>query len=272
MSAIKDLTGQRFGRLTVVKRHIPNVRGHVTWECVCDCGNTHLASTSCLTGNKTLSCGCLRREQASRIHKLVVPKHGGSKTRLYSIWRNMKSRCNCKTATKYNIYGGKGIKVCDEWVAFEGFRNWALLNGYSENLSLDRIDGSGNYCPKNCRWVTAKEQANNTSQNRILEYNNKAQTMAQWAEEFQMPYKILSERLRRNWSLERAFTTQVKRRASKSSWLSNGDVSENSKSLCFRLQKTVCFCSVWWRKNLYSGIYCWKLPTQRQYGLVLGSS
>lgn len=199
-----DLTGNRYNRLTVMSR-TPNHKGKVTWLCQCDCGNTkEIAGASLVAGN-TQSCGCLAKERSSAASK----KHGGLDTRLYRIWRNMKSRCHCPSAAKYHNYGGKGIDVCNEWIDFTGFRAWAMGNGYSDELTLDRIDGNGDYCPDNCRWATFKEQNNNTAQNHILHHDGFSGTIAQWAERIGLPYKVLSERIRRGWATERALTTPI---------------------------------------------------------------
>lgn len=201
-----NLTGKKFGRIIVGKYD----KGK--WECFCSCGNITYVRTNSLTSGRTQSCGCLGKERSSK----SSTKHGGTNTRLYSIWRNMKCRCSCPTASKYEIYGGKGIRVCDEWLPFTGFRDWALTHGYSNNLSIDRINSDGNYEPKNCRWVTYKVQGNNTKQNHIITYNNKTQTLAEWADELGFSYKVLSERIRRKWSIERAFNTPTQTKGEKS--------------------------------------------------------
>lgn len=197
-----DLSGQTFGRLKVISYH----SGY--WKCLCSCKNITFVKTNSLISGRTTSCGCLGKER--RIQ--AITKHGESKTRLYSIWRNMKCRCSCPTASKYEIYGGKGISVCAEWQNFEGFRNWAMSHGYSDNLSIDRINGKQGYCPENCRWVTYKVQANNTSQNHVISYNGEFHTLSEWAGILGFNYKVLSERIRRNWTIKRAFTmpTQYK--------------------------------------------------------------
>lgn len=125
--------------------------------------------------------------------------------RLYSIWHNMKSRCYYKNAEKYKYYGGKGISVCDEWKnSFEAFYNWALQNGYSEKLTLDRINVNGNYEPNNCRWVDAKTQNNNTSKNHYIEYNGMIKTASEWADIYGVYRQLFNQRIRRGWSFERA--------------------------------------------------------------------
>jgi hypothetical protein len=134
--------------------------------------------------------------------------HGLSKHKLYKAWHNMRSRCKNPNASKYYLYGGKGIFVCDEWDNdFLNFYNWSMENGWREGLTLDRIDGNKNYCPDNCRWATYKQQNNNTTQNRWITFNGKRHNVTQWAKIVGLSEKCLSERIRRKWSIERALTT-----------------------------------------------------------------
>ena len=158
---IIDLTGLRFGRLTAVKHMGKDKSGKNTlWFCTCDCGGCTTTTTTKLRSGHTKSCGCLKLEcgKATRFPQ----KHGLRSTRLYRIWCGMKSRCHNPNAPKYHLYGGRGIKVCDEWFSnFLAFYDWANLNGYSDDLSIDRIDCDGNYEPCNCRWATITEQNRN---------------------------------------------------------------------------------------------------------------
>jgi len=157
---MKNLIGKTFGRLTVLERNGSNPRGYAQWLCSCECGNqVTVASINLLHGN-TRSCGCLRHE----INHRNFLKHGilaNGHTRTYNIWRGIKKRCLVPSNPAYKNYGGRGIIICDEWLSFEKFHNWAIANGYADNLEIDRINNNGNYEPCNCHWVTRKENAQN---------------------------------------------------------------------------------------------------------------
>lgn len=157
MPPLNDLTGKRYGRLTVMKRSAVK-KGHTIWSCVCDCGNLIEAEAYNLTTGHTQSCGCLQKERASESNST----HRMRNTRLYRIWSSMHTRCYRPSYHAFADYGGRGIAICDEWLhSFENFRDWALSHGYSDDLSIDRIDVDGNYEPGNCRWATWSEQNRN---------------------------------------------------------------------------------------------------------------
>lgn len=156
MGKINDLTGMRFGNQVAISRAGSNNWRGATWLCRCDCGNEHVVSSQKLLSGKSKSCGCLRK-------KIVIDrptKHGltaGKKPRLFTIWNDMKARCLNPRSISYRSYGMKGVTICDEWLDFESFYRWAVSNGYSDELTIDRIDNNGNYEPSNCHWITASE-------------------------------------------------------------------------------------------------------------------
>jgi len=158
---MKDLTGQKFGRLTVIEKTGKRLCGHIVWKCQCECGNiAEVMGRNLLTGH-TKSCGCLEKEINEKIHiKHGDARHGKGKkrARLYWVWTYMKQRCLNPNYKSFKYYGGRGIKVCDEWKNdYPAFKKWALANGYDEELSLGRIDPDGDYCPENCQWIIRPE-------------------------------------------------------------------------------------------------------------------
>jgi hypothetical protein len=200
MAATKDMIGKRFGLLTVLeKAEQRNSRGLNCYICQCDCGNKVTVCGRDMTRGHTQSCGCLRKNIA---HNRLV-KHNGCGSRLYSIWKSMNSRCNNENTNYYKHYGGKGVKICDSWKDYAVFKEWALANGYNDNLTLDRIDFNGDYCPENCRWLTMKEQSNNRSSNHRITYKGMTKTISEWAEYFGLSYGAMSSRVYSGWSMER---------------------------------------------------------------------
>lgn len=206
MSRLKDMTNHEFNGCTVLKR-AENKGKNVCWLCICKCGNEFIArATDIRTGN-TKSCGCLNRELAGNRAR----KHGNRNSRLYTIWNNMKMRCSNPSSISFKNYGGKGIKVCDEWFdTFESFYKWSINNGYHDSLTLDRIDSNGDYKPSNCRWATMKEQQNNRGNNNTLTYKNVQHTLAEWSDITGIPYDTLWTRIKRGWSVEKSLTQPLR--------------------------------------------------------------
>lgn len=179
----KNLIGQRYGRLVVVSLVESEAGSNVPtkWLCQCDCGNKVEVRAYNLKNGNTLSCGCLQKENAAKQKRT----HGMTGTRLYFTWQHIIGRCKRKSDRAFKWYGGRGITVCEEWLnSFECFHDWAMKNGYADNLTIDRIDVNGNYCPENCRWITIEEQQRNKSNNTFVEYAGETKTVGAWAEIF----------------------------------------------------------------------------------------
>ena len=203
------MTGLKVGRLTVMQfgehRRTKSGASKRYWKCVCDCGNITYVTTDCLRKGNIKSCGCLKREVDKT--KKTNLRHGKSKTRLYKIWVDMKRRCNSESRAAYKYYGGKGISYDDKWNKFEEFFAWAMANGYTDTLTLDRIDGNKDYEPSNCRWVGFDVQANNTSRNHFITFNGKTLTIAQWAKELNISRCVINDRINKlGWSVEDALS------------------------------------------------------------------
>lgn len=201
---VKDLTGQQFDRLYVKRRSEQRSKeGRVMWVCSCSCGNIVLVDTKSLTTRNTKSCGCYSKE----VHSRILTKHGASRSKLYFVWNDMKSRCTDVNAVPYRDYGGRGIIVCNEWMtSFESFQQWALSNGYRQGLTLDRIDVNKGYNPENCRWVTMKVQCNNKRNNRFISYNNETRTISEWSEIAGINKAVIRYRLNSGWDVKDALT------------------------------------------------------------------
>lgn len=204
MGKLIDLTGQRFGRLTVVGRAENAKDGHARWLCKCDCGNTTVVGGNDLKKGTSRSCGCLRIDKVDEMVRINTT-HGKSHSKLYTVWSNMLQRCNNPNDPEYVRYGGRGISVCDEWQhSFEDFYSWAMASGYQEGLSIDRIDNNKGYCPDNCRWATARQQSNNLRSNRCFELKGEVKTMVEWCRYFGKSYSTVKYRLRHGWTIEEA--------------------------------------------------------------------
>ena len=237
-----DLTGMRFGRLEVIKfdhylyRKKPNGYEYrvKTWLCKCDCGTFKVVGHSELTSGNTKSCGCYMREhQHAFIKQYTKPLKHPRIHRLHEIWIGMKERCNNPQNNAYEYYGKRGIKVCDEWnniqTGYDTFFEWAISNGYSDKLSIDRIDVNGNYEPKNCRWADNYTQSLNKRNTLYLTYKGEKKPLMEWAKEYKIPYSRLKFRIQNGWDVEKALITpkiDVKT-ASKLNGRKNADLINN---------------------------------------------
>lgn len=202
MPAMIDLTGQRFGRWTVIGISHKSQHG-IYWKCKCDCGKIGYVTSNSLTRGNSKSCGCYHKEKA----KESATKHGKSTSRLFKVWCAMIERTTNPKNKSYSNYGGRGIEVCDKWRDdFQAFYDWAMNNGYDENASkgdctIDRIDVNGNYCPENCRWVGMDVQAKNKRKLQI-EYNGEKHSVEEWADITGLKISTIYKRINCGWEIK----------------------------------------------------------------------
>ena len=194
----EDLTGQTFGRLSVIGRAedyvYPSGKRRPKWLCKCECGKIITVIAVNLKRGTTQSCGCLRKEILSERQKT----HSGyaNKEPLYQVWLNMKKRCNNPNDQHYKYYGGRGVSIIPEWSNnYSVFRDWALSHGYKKGLSLDRVNVDGNYEPDNCRWATMKTQQNNRRSCKYIEHNGEVHTIKEWSKILEIKYSTLYSRI-----------------------------------------------------------------------------
>lgn len=206
----QNLIGQKYGMLTVMEKLDPFIdkggRKRQKYRCVCDCGNTHDVEIHHLLSGKIKSCGCLRNNPNPRNNS-----HPFVGTRIYQIWGNMVNRCTNPNNPAYKDYGGRGIAVCNEWRDFKEFHRWAVENGYSDSLQIDRIDNDRGYYPDNCRWADRVTQANNKRTNVIVEIEGKKDTLKNIARKYGIDYKVLHRRISLGWTLDRAIHQPVRK-------------------------------------------------------------
>ena len=208
MPKLIDLTGEKFGRLVVVKRVENGKWGHIRYLCLCDCGKEKIVLSNHLKSGDTKSCGCLSRVGNNLRHGHSINR---KMSKIYMVWTNMKDRCANPNYHHYKDYGGRGITVCKRWMKFENFLE--DIGECPPGLTLERENNNKGYYPDNCRWATKKEQAKNKRNNLYIEYNGRKRLLIEWSEETGIPYMTLWQRIfKYNWSTEKALTTPVKKR------------------------------------------------------------
>ena len=198
----RDLVGQRFGKLVALRidESMPSSSGYY-WLCQCDCGNKKSIRMDALVSGRTNSCGCIPTGKI---------KHGQSRSKLYGVWTAIKMRCYNPNEPAYCHYGMRGIRMCDEWHnSFQPFFDWAIEHGYSEGLTIDRIDNDGDYEPANCRWVTQRVQNSNRRDTVFIDWNGKSLSMREWSDITGMNIRTINYRYRAGWPPERIFTESV---------------------------------------------------------------
>lgn len=207
MNQLRDMVGQKYGRLTVVK--LSGRKAHtILWFCRCDCGNEKVVAGGSLRKGFTKSCGCLNSEivKARNIKRATHRRTGTSE---YATWRDMRSRCSNPNHHAWKDYGRRGITVCDRWSRFENFLADMGVRPSPEH-SLDRIDNDKGYSPENCRWELRQGQCNNRRSTKKLEFNGQIKSISEWGRELGFSRPLLFRRLRQGWSVEKALTTPQK--------------------------------------------------------------
>lgn len=203
MSALKDLTGQTFERLTVLKRAENTNAGRARWHCKCDCGNETISRGGDLRSGGSTSCGCLTKERVAQANTRTKTTHGMWKTPEYTIWGGIKNRCNNPKDKDYDKYGGRGISMSSEWEnSFSTFMR-DMGTRTSKTHTVERIDNNGDYCKSNCKWATRKEQANNRRNSQYVEYQGKTFTISQFSRRLGVKDYIVRYRIGLGWSTER---------------------------------------------------------------------
>jgi len=201
---IEDFIGKKSYLLTAIgfsERKPSDKRQYI--DCLCECGNTIRILPYQFKNGKLKSCGCLLKNSPAYID-------GRTLHPLYGLWKNMIGRCENPNHPKYYLYGNRGITVCKEWHDFWSFAKWSEgIGGRPDGYTIDRIDNDGNYEPSNCRWATQAEQSINKSSNLLIEYHGETKTLKEWSDILDMSWDVLHNRLRKGWSVERAFTEKV---------------------------------------------------------------
>ena len=204
----EDIIGTKYERLTVIGfEHAKSPSRNWKWIVKCECGNVKTFFPGDVRKGKVRSCGCLHNELAKeRASKFRNPI--AENKRLYNIYNNMKSRCFKPNDSRYKDYGGRGIAVCEEWaVSFDVFADWAKANGYRNDLTIERVDVNGDYCPENCEWIPLKEQAKNKRDTVWVEYKGERVKLQDLAEIAVVQYDALHNRITKGWDVEEAITT-----------------------------------------------------------------
>lgn len=207
--------GKKFGKLTVLRtvRIDRGKYGKLMWETRCECGNIHIVSPTDVVKGKCQSCGCFHdtrcTERATKFKHLVKDNK-----RLYSIYNGIKKRCFNKNEPRYKDYGGRGITMCREWrTDFDAFADWAFANGYTEELTIERIDVNGNYCPENCKWITRAAQRENRRDTVWVVYKGERIQLYKLCERLGLCYDTMNDRIvKRKWDIERAIETPTERK------------------------------------------------------------
>ena len=201
--------GDKYARLTIQEYAGKAKNGSTLVKCICDCGTEKIVRLYSLKKGEIKSCGCFAKELLIKRNKTVkYTTHGQSRTRLYTIWCDMKQRCLNKKQKVFKHYGERKISICDKWKNdFNSFYDWSIRNGYADNLTIDRIDVDGNYNPSNCRWATMQQQHRNTRRNVFVEINGVKKVLIDWCGYYKIKYTTVLSRIYSGWEMVKAITT-----------------------------------------------------------------
>ncbi len=202
MPKFRDLTGDKFGRWTVIKWEYKKYAEQF-WLCKCECGVEKIVIGGTLKTGKSKSCGCYSAD--------VTRTHGMEGTIIYNTWAQMLARCRNVKHKEYKNYGMRGISVCDSWLNFKNF--YADMGDKPDGMSLDRINNDGNYEQSNCKWSTQKEQIRNRRVSPIYEFNGEKKPLSEWCEIYNLPWRRIYERMRKGWTIEKALTEPIRNKS-----------------------------------------------------------
>lgn len=199
-----EYLNRRYSRLTIIEFLGADNINRIYCKCSCTCGSIIPVNFFHLKNGNTKSCGCYKIDIV--VSRNLINAHPHRKTRIFRIWKRMHQRCYEINCDDYKDYGAKGVKICDDWHEYYTFYSWAISHGYSDSLSIDRLDVTGNYSPSNCRWATSLEQARNKRNNHNITFRGHTKTLSEWCLIFRMESSKVRYRLSKNWPLEKVFT------------------------------------------------------------------
>ena len=206
--------GDRYGRFTIVQE-VEKRNEKRYFLCKCDCGNTRIERLVAIRAGEVKSCGCLKQEtDRENIKKYIMShpnysEHDSYYKKMYGNWHDMKQRCQNQNSRAYKWYGGRGIRVCQEWQKFRPFMEWALSNGWEEYLTIERNDVNGHYEPSNCSWIPRNKQSCNTRRSRFITHEGQTMILKHWEQQLGVKRELLRRRLDKGWSIERTFNTPL---------------------------------------------------------------
>lgn len=201
-----DIQGEQFGNITVLENAGVDNGGNSLWKCKCTCGREIIRSYSNIVRSAGVGCKECKNEYLRKTHY----KHGDTDTRLHNIWLHMRHRCQSTTDADYKNYGERGIAVCDEWQEYQAFKEWALSNGYADDLTIERVNVDDGYNPSNCKWIPKGEQTNNRRNTKYFTINGTRKTLSDWCKEYGQNGELVRARLKYGFDIKDALERSVR--------------------------------------------------------------